>query len=706
MDKRIFLRTHLEDEYRQLFRNLSTPERIRQFDPEAFARKAKEDGFTVVHVDAKNQGYALHDTDVYVKHPVLGDRDLFQETTDACRKHGLKLVAYIAPNNYDAWLHQKKEQWQQRRSDGTLISQNSGQACFDTGYGELFCNHMAEITRKYRPQGFFIDGLILFKECCYCEACRSRFKAEQGYEMLAQPDWNDPRWYEVVKFRYRQIEDWARRVHEAIHGIDPRVEIILNVPHGWCGWYSGQSHLLTQYIDRLDTEPDPPYQLQASLLTLATWSHFRIMAVRMLASGRRSHTYTYLTPNIPEAECNLTIDSFLAAGSIPCIQGSSPFLGSLAKRTGQVEPYLVKSEEARQVGVVWSDLTRDAFYQQDDAAFFSQMQGVSRTLMESQVPMSFVGDHQLDANDLAGYKLLILPNVTTLSDDSWANVQRYVQKGGRVLAIGKAGVLDAVGRTKTDELLWTGSGLRMLREIKTEGGDWVGPDGLCQDHIPARPNQYMHLSDQQKARYGVDLSATLDGGGWCVHEISGYVDGTLHAPMPALAVEGDAAWATLIPLVHRVRPLDEPITTPGLCCRKLGKGAIYYLAADFGAMAGLTEITNWHNLFVGIVKEASQPLDIDVQAPPSVFASIFKQAKAKRYLVQLVNDLGVEGRPCSRASMRTQMVPVDATMLVRLPGAKSVKKVAGSAGVRTRKTKDGLVVSVKGMADRVALVVE
>ena len=117
--------TYLQDEYRQLFRNLTYPERTANIRPFEMAKAAKEAGASVLAVDVRTQCYSLHETGVYVKDPWLGGRDLTQECVDACRQYGLKFIGYVAPESYEPW-YERYPQWQQRKSDGKLTGMDWG----------------------------------------------------------------------------------------------------------------------------------------------------------------------------------------------------------------------------------------------------------------------------------------------------------------------------------------------------------------------------------------------------------------------------------------------------------------------------------------------------------------------------------------------------------------------------------------------------
>lgn len=704
--------TYLQDEYRQLFRNLTYPERTANIRPFELAKAAKEAGAAVLTVDVRTQCYSQHETKVFLKDPWLGDRDLTRECVDACKQYGLKFVGYVAPQSFEPWFD-KHPEWQQRWSDGRIVNGAPWKswACPSGPFGEFLCDELREITRNYGPHGYYIDGILYEMYACYCDDCRAKFHAEFGRDMPLKPDWNSPEWYAYIQWRYRQVGAAAERMAKAVHEIDPKVEMIFNCPHAWCGWYSGQSYLPGQFINRVGTETYIGVasvggsQQCWSLMTHTVW---RVLMTRMIGCGRRSHSYTYYTPDLLEAEGALETNTVLAAGGIPCIQGNAPFIPQILARIGAAEPYLVRATEVPTVGVVTSDSSRDAFYKADDKAYFAQVHGIFRELTETQTPMNLLGDHQLAAGNvpnLGDYKLIVMPNVSTLSTEAWTNVRKYVEDGGTAIATYKSGLFDGIAANADGRLLWPDSGLTFLGDIVTDKPIWVGDNGVPQDVIPPVPNQCLLFDDRSRKAWGMDFSMFKDGAGWAPYEIPGYLCGNLHVPAEAIRVKASSDWKTVLRLGYRVHPKDEPAQTPGLLRRKLGKGTIYYVAFDLGKLFATADIALWRTFFKKLIDQAvGKQLPVRAEAPECVFLSLWRQEKEGRYVIHLVNDLSTVGRPGSRQHMRPDVVPVSAVLTIRLPGVTNVEQVVGDAKVSVRPMKDGLRVTLRGMGERAILV--
>ena len=151
--------THLDNEFRQIFRNLSVPDRTLGLQPEKWVKYAKKSGATMMFMDFRCQFYANHPSDFIPKDPVLGDRDLAEEFSSACRKHGMKYGAYIPPCTVES-LEQGHDDWQQRTPDGQKEARNWGFwrtiFCYNTGFRDLYAGHLAEVARKYKVHAFYM----------------------------------------------------------------------------------------------------------------------------------------------------------------------------------------------------------------------------------------------------------------------------------------------------------------------------------------------------------------------------------------------------------------------------------------------------------------------------------------------------------------------------------------------------------------------
>jgi hypothetical protein len=85
---------------------------------------------------------------------------------------------------------------------------------------------------------------------------------------------------------------------------------------------------------------------------------------------------------------------------------------------------------------------------QQDSAF--HMQGIYHTLIEGRIPFEMINADVLDAEHLMPFKLLILPNITRLSNVQCDQLGKFVQGGGSLLATFETSLYDEAGNERID----------------------------------------------------------------------------------------------------------------------------------------------------------------------------------------------------------------------------------------------------------------
>ncbi|MFA7159657.1 MAG: alpha-L-fucosidase, partial [Kiritimatiellia bacterium] len=234
---------HLDNDHRQIFRNLFYPERERKLDIEKWVAYCARAGATSVALDIKTQAYALYNSKLIRKDPAIGKRDFAAELSKAARKHGLKWCAYIPPYQHES-LREKGRAWQERFEDGSIAAEKGGgfmktSFCWNTPYLDLFCAILKEIALKYKPDGFYLDGMRYHgagdRLTCYCDFCREKFRKEYGLPLPSKKDGAERYSKSMILFlkaRKKWIADATRAVRKAVDSVDPEITLYLNNKYG------------------------------------------------------------------------------------------------------------------------------------------------------------------------------------------------------------------------------------------------------------------------------------------------------------------------------------------------------------------------------------------------------------------------------------------------------------------------------------------
>src|SRR5262249_26793928 len=95
------------------------------------------------------------------------------------------------------------------------------------------------------------------------------------------------------------------------------------------------------------------------------------------------------------------------------------------------ERFLRDRRNLARVAVLWSPQTSAAIG--NSKAEASQM-GICQALVEARIPFEMVYEQMLERKNLDQFKLLILPDISALSDAQCDSIRQFVKRGGNVLA--------------------------------------------------------------------------------------------------------------------------------------------------------------------------------------------------------------------------------------------------------------------------------
>jgi hypothetical protein len=114
--------------------------------------------------------------------------------------------------------------------------------------------------------------------------------------------------------------------------------------------------------------------------------------------------------------------------------------------TEENQRYLTNRQSLARVGLVYSQQTAWYYGGAHAAADVENYSlGWYQALIESRVPFDMVHDRLLDAERLASYNTLILPNIAVLSDSQCDQLRAYVKAGGNLIATYETSLYDELG---------------------------------------------------------------------------------------------------------------------------------------------------------------------------------------------------------------------------------------------------------------------
>ena len=435
--------------FRQIHLDFHTSEQITgigsRFDAQAFGQAFKAANVDSVTVFSKcHHGHSYHPTEVGRMHPGLSF-DLLRAQIDALHAVGIKTPIYTTAT-WDEWAATTHPEWRTVLPEGGsprhgTDPNGAGWAFLDysTPYLDYLCRQVDEILFRY-PDG---DGL--FMDICFQLPSVSVF-AQRRMDALGL-DWTNPS--DRHRFTTLIVEEFFDRVTATVRAHSPTLPLFFNSGHIRRG---ERAHYLDHYT-----------HLEVESLPTAGWGydHFPLTAryIEKLGlpylgmTGKFHFTWGevggYKKPDALVYECGLMLahgarcsigDHLHPTGAIDAstMRIIAPAYEWVRDREAWCEGTenradiaLLSAEAAEGIGLV-------GIPGQNDHRFDGPDHGATRVLLEGQ----FLFDVVDRESDLAGYRLVILPDSIMVDATLQTRLSAYVAAGGRVLLTGRSGVRD------------------------------------------------------------------------------------------------------------------------------------------------------------------------------------------------------------------------------------------------------------------------
>ena len=400
----------------------------------------------------------------------LNGRDLLAELVPRAHANGLHVLARIDPSCAPQALAQQHPDWFARDRDGNFYAVNDFYVtCPNAGY---YYDRMAEVVREMLTR-HDVDGIwnnqgkfaAWDTDGCFCDTCKTLFKADSGFELPLAEEWQDPAWLAFNEWRYRRIAAWIAHMHGAIHRAKPAAIFISAVqlmesletirPGGWD---------IDYWLDHQDV---PTFECQRRN-TAPWWPGFQAKYLSSVAPDRqRWMTVSYFYPwwrlyATPEAENRAWIAQQFANGVNSWLHINGGYselfdrralapMREVFARLQRWEPYFDGAESCARVALVYSRHTQDNYAGDDThGRYLDAVRGYYCALLEAHVPFDVISDKFMDAERLKPYRVLVLPNMACVDDATAAAIERFVAAGGSIVATFDTGACTREGRPRAE----------------------------------------------------------------------------------------------------------------------------------------------------------------------------------------------------------------------------------------------------------------
>ena len=345
-----------------------------------------------------------------------------------------------------------------------------------------------EITRDYDVDAIFANRWQ-GHGVCYCESCRTKFRAFSGLDLPQKADAADPGWRAWAAWRRQVLTQMVVDWDEEVKAIRPHASFIPNM--GGASLMEFDLKLIENHCPFLCVDDQGRRGLEP------IWKAGR-NAKRMRATFRE-RPVVLITSVGPEevhrwkdaVTTGTEIASWIGDGAthglrpwftkfngcVPDDRWVQPVVDAFALHAA-MEPVLQAMTPTAEIAILDPATTLRHWAAEDRHIHEADEYGFYHALIEAKLPFEFLSDQAMTAEALDRFQVVILANATCLSDTQCRMLADYVARGGAIVAAGEPAFCDEDNRPRATPGLAGLFGIRLTS----------GPRG------PVK-NSYVALSD-------------------------------------------------------------------------------------------------------------------------------------------------------------------------------------------------------------------
>ncbi len=400
----------------------------KNFSKEQFQNALKAGHVNSITVFSKcHHGWSYHPTEVNEMHPCL-EFDLLGAQLEACKEIDVNAPVYISAG-FDEKEFDKHPEWhfvcspdkeEQVRYENEV---HFHLLCFNTGYLDFLCAQIEEVMVKYNPCGIFLD--IISPKVCYCDKCRADMK-NLGLDIEKDAD--------RQKFAFMTLNKYFAATNAAVRKHSDTATIFHNsghIPKGDYEFIDANTHLELESLPTAGWGYDH-FPLSAAYVRTLKDTEFLGMTGKFHEGWGEFGGYKHPNALIYETALSVANGAGCSIGDQMHSLGEMNMatynlIGKAYSLIEEKEPWLNGAVNVADIAVLSAEsITGNRDVKADI--------GANRMLLENNYLYNFI-DSTMDFSE---YKMLILPDIGGLSDETIEKVKAYAQSGGKIIASGEA----------------------------------------------------------------------------------------------------------------------------------------------------------------------------------------------------------------------------------------------------------------------------
>jgi hypothetical protein len=498
----------------------------------------------------------------------LNGRDLFGECVKAAKARGMRVYARMSPDIQwtDPKLLEAHPLWFRRAQDGSLLysAPNIAYTCqFSGHYSEQQPAIIRELNRRYDIDGVYMNGWPGV-QVCYCETCRKI---------------GDPHSAEYRQALLKSATELVNLYKSVVLEKSPNNFYSCNLGGGikesglnqWqltrdALWYTADNQSRTAVVA-------PVWQdAQQVKFARALMGDRAVAAVTASYSRAGNVMWRQVTDASVEPECRMSQTA--AAGGIVWYHWLGLEQGFKEDQRWQKPGREFLSWHARHdrhfhnkrslatVAIVVSSRSVTAYNAPTAEDKSDHIEGMYGLLNAARVPFEFVHEEDLNEERLKQYSVLVLPNFALMSDAQSAALERYVERGGSLIATFETGLYDEAGQPRAEFALAKVFGIKKAGDRQRSQEERKDP--ITSVHLQS-------IKRRNALTEGFEETEWIAGPVWSV-PLAPVQDATMTFIEPYPTYPPEAVF-------QREAPTDHP----SVVMREAGGSRLVYFAGDMDA---------------------------------------------------------------------------------------------------------------------------
>jgi hypothetical protein len=638
------------------------------FDPDiwlSYFKKIHADGATL----SAGGIVAYYPTDVPLHHRSdwLGNSDPFGYLVDGCRKMKMSIIARSDPHAARQNVYEAHPDWIAVTANGEKrrhwANKDLWVTCALGPYNFEFMTLVhREIMERYQPDGIFSNRWA-GHGICYCEHCKKNFKAYSGLDLPLNSDRFNPTYQKYSEWSTKRLKELWLLWDDVIRKEKSTSRFI---PNGF-----PDKVVTGQLSDIVFTDH------QARSGVTMPWSNGMGAKELRASIGMKplggifsvgvEEQYRWKDSVQTEAEIRIWVAEGTANGMRPWFTKFSGVLYDkrwldVVDKIYQVhyrnERYLRNTAPMARVGMVFTEQNRNYGKETWQQKSGDHALGIYHALIEARMPFEMVNDRLLDAEHLKPFKLLILPNIAALSTNQCAQIRKFVEGGGSLLATFETSLYDETGQRRSDFGLADLFGASFDQSVE-------GP----------MQNSYLRLKKDQATNQFHPVINDLEDAYRIIntiHQVKVIPQTAFPDPVTLIPTYPDLPMEDVYPRVPETDIRE-------LYLRDVGKGRVAYFPGDIDRTFWQIMSADHGKLMQNTIRWAltEEPI-VDVKGPGVVDVTVWRQKNSMTvHLVNLTNPMMMKGP-------FREFIPVDQQVSINVPSGTKVNGV--SLLVRGQKT--------------------